>query len=91
MDRVFRMLDVNGTGRIGRMELVKVCERVLSVSLANEDVSNILSSVDTDQNGFIDYAEFIVAAIDKKKLLCKGRLETAFQAFDRDSSGKISA
>ena len=47
--------------------------------------------VDTDKNGYIDYSEFLAAAIDRNKLLSIERLEAAFNAFDKDRNGKISA
>ena len=47
--------------------------------------------LDTDNNGFIEYSEFLVAAMDKKKLLSLEHLDAVFQAFDNDSNGRISA
>lgn len=46
---------------------------------------------DTDGSGEIDYSEWIVATTDKKKLLSNQKMETAFNLFDRDGSGSISA
>ena len=46
---------------------------------------------DTDGSGEIDYSEFVVATINKKKLLSNEKLETAFNLFDKDGSGSISA
>ena len=50
-----------------------------------------MQAADLDKNGHIDYSEFINATIDKRKLLSKERLKTAFQLFDRDDNGFISA
>ena len=47
--------------------------------------------LDTDKSGFVDYSEFLAAAMDRKKLLSLERLEKAFEAFDKDKNGKISA
>jgi calcium-dependent protein kinase len=35
-------------------------------------------AVDSDESGFIDYTEFLVAAMDRNRLLSKERLEGAF-------------
>lgn len=59
--------------------------------LAEEEVDRIMKIADTDGSGEIDYSEWIVATIDKRKLLSHERLETAFNLFDKDSSGTISA
>jgi calcium-dependent protein kinase len=48
-----------------------------------------MRNCDTDQNGHIDYSEFISATIDKKKLLSKERLKLAFSIFDRVSKYQL--
>jgi len=45
--------------------------------------------VDTDNNGSIDYSEFVTACINKKDILSKERLRNAFRVFDKDDSGGI--
>ena len=50
-----------------------------------------MKNVDIDNNGTIDYSEFIAATVDKRKLLSKERLKAAFSIFDKDDSGYISA
>ncbi len=47
--------------------------------------------MDTDKNGSIDYSEFVVASIDRKKMLSKEKLERIFKMFDNDGNGTISA
>lgn len=58
---------------------------------AEEEVERIMSIADADGSGEIDYSEFVVATMDKKKLLSNEKLETAFNLFDKDNSGSISA
>jgi len=50
-----------------------------------------MQSVDLDNSGFIDYTEFLAATMEKDKLLSKNNLEAAFDAFDKDGSGSITA
>lgn len=45
---------------------------------AEIEVERIMAAADLDKNGHIDYSEFINATIDKRKLLSKERLKTAF-------------
>lgn len=47
--------------------------------------------VDSDHSGFIDYSEFVVAAISDKALISSEKLQVAFKMFDKDGSGIISA
>jgi len=46
---------------------------------------------DTDGSGEIDYSEWIIATINKNKLLTHEKLELAFNLFDKDGSGSISS
>jgi Ca2+-binding EF-hand superfamily protein len=50
----------------------------------------MFDAVDTDQSGYIDYTEFIVASANEKALLSNERLTAAFKMFDKDGSGSIS-
>ena len=47
--------------------------------------------MDADGSGFIDYSEFCVAAINKRKLLTNKKLKQAFNLFDRDKGGQIDS
>ena len=49
-----------------------------------------MAKADSDGNGYIDYTEFVVATIDKKKLLSKENVQASFQAFDVNKRGSIS-
>ena len=50
----------------------------------------MFDSVDTDQSGYIEYSEFVMATINEKKLLSTERLQAAFKMFDKDNSGNIT-
>lgn len=56
---------------------------------AEKEVERIFSQIDVDNNGCIDYSEFVTVTMDKQKLLSKKRLKTAFRLFDNDGSGSI--
>lgn len=51
----------------------------------------MFAAVDTDNSGFIDYTEFVVAATKQENLTSQEKLQAAFKMFDKDDSGKISA
>jgi len=45
---------------------------------------------DLNQDGQIDYQEFIQAAIDHRSLLNKQNIELLFKMFDTDKDGNIT-
>ena len=60
------------------------------MNVANQHVDKIFNTVDKDHNGTIDYAEWLVATVDKEKLLTEEKLKAAFNLFDTDGGGTIS-
>ena len=57
--------------------------------MTREEVDQIFSNIDYDNNGTISFDEFVKAAIDKKKLLTEEKLKAAFSLFDRIRDGDI--
>ena len=58
---------------------------------AADEVDKIFQKVDIDGSGFIDYSEWVVATINKEKLLTREKLQAAFNLFDKDGGGSVSA
>lgn len=58
--------------------------------MAELEVDHIMSEVDVDKSGYLDYTEFVAATMSKDILLNNKNLENAFSLFDKDGSGKIS-
>ena len=52
-------------------------------------IKKIFDAMDTDNNGFVDYCEFLAGVIPPTLYLREDYLLTAFNMFDRDDSGKI--
>ena len=90
LQKAFKVLDTNCDGKLSRDELVDGYRKIYG-ELAESEVDKILARVDANGSGEIDYSEWIVATINKEKLLSKDKLKAAFQLFDRDGSGAISA
>jgi calcium-dependent protein kinase len=91
LQKAFSSLDKNGDGKLSREELVVGFTDIMGAAAAGEEVERIMNLVDTDQNGWIDYSEFVMATLDKKNLLSDERLEAAFRIFDKDNNGFIDA
>jgi calcium-dependent protein kinase len=49
----------------------------------------MFQKIDTDQDGFIDYTEFIAASIDQNIYLREDKIFRIFQMIDTNGDGKI--
>eukprot|EP00922_Rhytidocystis_sp_ex-Travisia-forbesii_P050823 GHVS01075491.1.p1 GENE.GHVS01075491.1~~GHVS01075491.1.p1 ORF type:complete len:552 (-),score=73.52 GHVS01075491.1:1922-3577(-) len=100
LTKIFRKLDKNGDGQLDRKELVEGYTQLMKLKgeenveadreTVEGEVDQILASVDFDENGVINYSEFVSVCINRTLLLSRERLWQAFQKFDLDGSGKIS-
>lgn len=88
---VFRAIDINGDGKLSKEELLNHYNHYMGSEHAQEEVSKIMSQVDSDNNGFIDYTEFLKASLSQRTIMSSENLRRAFDMFDKDSSGSISA
>ncbi|CAG9317475.1 unnamed protein product [Blepharisma stoltei] len=90
---LFKSLDSDNSGTLSRDELIEGFRILYSNQFEDIDgeVSRIMSQVDIDKSGEIDYNEFIAATLNKTRLLCREKLEAAFRAFDLDGNGTITA
>lgn len=102
LQSTFIALDKDKDGRLAKEDLIKGYKEMFGEGFpAEEEVDKIMVKLDIDGSGYIDLTEFIMATINKKKLLSRERLISAFQLFDRvlllccdlfkDGSGSISA
>ena len=88
--KLFNQIDINGDGKITEQELYKgLSQKIKSNSLKN-DVKEIYQKLDMDNDGYIEYEEFVRAAVSKEKFMGDNVLKFAFRFFDKDNSGKIT-
>merc|ERR1711964_619210 len=86
---LFTELDANGDGLLTREELKDGLQRVM-VKDVPSDLQEIISSVDCDGSGVVDYTEFLAAAVDKRVLIQEDICWQAFRVLDKDGNGKVS-
>ena len=81
---VFLTLDKDKDGRLSQKELIEGYKEIFGENYpAEEEVKHMLTKIDIDNNGYIDLTEFVIATMNKKKLLSRERLIAAFNMFDR--------
>ena len=90
--KLFNKIDLNSDGRIEKHELMQGFQNYWGISEkeAKEKVDLIFANIDTDFNGFIEYEEFVRAAVNSSIFMSQNYLKFAFNYFDRDSSGDIT-
>ena len=88
--RVFKSLDQNGDGKLSKDEIKDGYTNHYGRLISDKEVDQMFDAVDTDQSGYIDYTEFVVASMNEKALMTNERLAGAFKMFDKDGSGTIS-
>ena len=88
--KLFNMIDLNGDGKITQEELYEGLNKVLKSDTLKNDVAIIFKNIDMDDNKYIEYEEFVRAAINKEKFLSENVLKFAFRYFDKDGSGEIT-
>ena len=87
--KTFKALDLKGDGKLTSDELMAGYNSK-GLDFSPEEIDILINKQDINQSGFIDYTEFVAAAIDREKLLTKQRIEACFELFDKDNSGKIT-
>ncbi|MBA0802888.1 hypothetical protein Gohar_013150, partial [Gossypium harknessii] len=67
LERIFKRFDANGDGKISSAELGDALKTLGSVT--PEEVSRMMSEIDTDGDGFISYDEYIAFASANRGLM----------------------
>ena len=93
MLELFKSLDKDSSGTLSKQELIEGFHLIFGDEVEDVvlEVDRIIAQVDSNQSGDVDYSEFVLATMNRQKLLCREKLESAFKAFDLDGSGSISA
>ena len=84
-------MDKNGDGSLTYEELSTGLKDIPEISLTDVEIMDAMNVIDSNQNGLIDYTEFIAACLQSYNYLQENHLRSAFAYFDQDNSGTISA
>ena len=88
--KLFNQIDVNGDGKINKDELLKGLQNKIKSDTLKKDVDIIFHNIDMDNNGYIEYEEFVRGAVSKERFINTKVIQFAFRYFDKDGSGEIT-
>ena len=89
-NKLFNQLDTDGDGKINKMDLFKGLRAKTESKALEKDIEKIYNNIDMDNNGYIEYEEFVRAAVSKERFINENILKFAFRYFDKDGSGEIT-
>ena len=94
LKKIFFAFDKKGDGKLSKEEFVKGLTKnnsnLNTILKSDSSIEGLLKNIDSDNNGYIGFEEFLIASINKEKILTEKNLKLAFDVFDRDKSGGIS-
>ena len=89
--KVFRNFNTSGNCKLTKEELANGLLKYTKDNEVIEKIDNIYSMLDSDNNGYIEFEEFLRACIDKKEVLTDANMNFAFKFLDKDNTGTLNA
>lgn len=85
--KAFLQIDKDLSGIIEVTELKRVLEECkFGEVVSQKEINDIINQIDNDNNGKINYTEFIAATMDISKYLKPERVQALFKSFDVDDN-----
>jgi calcium-dependent protein kinase len=89
--KMFRHFNKSGDCKLTKNELTNGLYSYKNKKDVDEMADIIFERLDGDNNGYIEYEEFLRACIDKKSLMTKDNLKYAFRFLDKNNSKTLNA
>ena len=88
--KLFRYFNLSGNCKLTKVELINGLYQFRDKDKVDKVIDDIFLMLDGDNNGYIEYEEFLRACIDKSSALNNDNLKYAFKFLDKDNSGTLS-
>ena len=89
--KLFRYFNVKGDCKLTKSELSFGLEEFKSKDEVNKYINDIFLLLDGDNNGYIEYEEFLRACLNKREILTDKNLQYAFDFLDKEKTKNLSA
>ena len=89
--KMFRYFNKAGDCKLTKSELTLGLYKYKDKQEVDEMVDLIFSRLDGDNNGYIEYEEFLRVCIDKTNLMTRENLKYAFKFLDKDNTKTLDA
>ena len=86
----FKLLDRNGEGYLNYEDVRDAIYTIKGIDMNEQEIQEIISKIDADNNGKINYTEFLMVSMNRDQLLTSQRLEAAFKMFDKNGDNEVS-
>ncbi len=86
LKNIFTALDKDKNGILSKDE-IKQCLEKNQIKI---NFDKVFDSIDTNENGYIDYTEFLAFMLDESFYMNEDKLNEAFKVFDPDENGLIT-
>ena len=87
---IFDMHDSNKDGNVNSLELANIL-KAINIGISDEEIKEIMTEIDLEGNGEINYEEFIsILNRREKDVDTEEELLKAFKAFDKEGNGLIN-
>ena len=88
--KLFRYFNTKGDCKLTKEELILGLYKYRDKEIVDQSIDDIFLMLDGDNNGYIEYEEFLRACIDKNNVLNNENLQYAFKFLDIDNSGILT-
>lgn len=86
---IFQALDQKGEGALTEDSLLRALLRIMPEQKAKERIREVLAG-DANADKGIDFSEFLMSSIPKKRLLSDATIRKVFNSLDRDGNRRVS-
>jgi calcium-dependent protein kinase len=88
--KMFRHFNKKGDCKLTKKELTEALYSYKDKADVDEMADAVFQRLDGDNNGYIEYEEFLRACVDKKSLMTKKKLKYAFKFLDKNNTNTLN-